>query len=135
MSFYDSLWLFWVSQTWLFWYFFIFLFCFCSFIPRVVFIYLGMCSSTKMPESTDQFPFGRHFSEHLTSLFNKRQKRENMTAMKMRKLHFKWWLVKLSLLTTGISKCWCPKDTWHLPLAFSQIKCSRGCLTNTFVID
>ena len=35
--------------------------------------------------------------EYLTSLFNTRQrKRDDMTAMRRRKLHFKWWLVWLS---------------------------------------
>ena len=45
--------------------------------------------STKPPESTDQFPLRRYFCEHLTSPFNKRQrKRDKMTAMRREKLYF-----------------------------------------------
>ena len=33
--------------------------------------------------------------EHLTPFFDKRQrKRDNMTAMRKRKLHFNWWLAR-----------------------------------------
>ena len=41
--------------------------------------------------------------EYLTSLFNKRQrKRDDMTAKTRRKLHFKWWLVRLFWLSSGL---------------------------------
>ena len=41
--------------------------------------------------------------DYLTSLFNKRQrKRDYMTAMRRRKLNFRWWLVRLLCLSSGL---------------------------------
>ena len=41
--------------------------------------------------------------EHLTSFYNKRQrKRDDMTAMRRRWLHFNWWLVGLLCLSSGL---------------------------------
>jgi hypothetical protein len=39
----------------------------------------------------------------MISLFNKRQrKRDNMTAMRKRKLHFKEWMVRLLCISSGL---------------------------------
>ena len=41
--------------------------------------------------------------EYLTSFYNERQrKKDDMTAMKRRKLHFNWWLVRLLCLSSGL---------------------------------
>ena len=74
-----------------------------SFILRDVFINLKRCSSTKLPKSTDQFPFRRHFCEHLISLFKKRPiKRDKMTAMRRGNLYFNFWRVRLLCPSSGL---------------------------------
>ena len=56
------------------------------------------CYSTKLPGSTDQFPFGSIWP--LSLLGDK--KRDDLTAMRSRKLHLNWWLVRLLCITSGL---------------------------------
>ena len=89
--------IFYVSQTLLLFSFNYFIFFWGSlssyFILIEMFNHHKRCSFTQHPESTDQFQFGS-----TRSLETK--KRDNMTEMRRRKLHFKWFLVRL----------WCPSS-------------------------
>ena len=82
------------------------------YILRRVFNHHKRCSSTKLPWSTDHIPF-----ESTWPLSLIRHKKDNMTAMRRRKLHFNWWLVGLLCLTSMLDYqhvvSW--GDTLHLP--------------------
>ena len=65
-------------------------------------VFIKRCSFPKLPESTDQFPLRKEIWEHLTSLFNKTQrKRDKMTSMRRGTLHFNWWLAWLLCTSSG----------------------------------
>ena len=97
-SSFHSLWLFRVSQAWL-----ICNIClqfFCSSFNLFFSSQIGVHKTQKVfmnqgSRVNSSFSISIYFYEHLTSLFNKRQrKRDNMPAMRRRKLHRNWWLVR-----------------------------------------
>ena len=89
-----------VSQTWLFCLFLFFLVLFLSF---KFFFYSQGGVDPSQEVFIHQFPLGRYFCEPLTSLFNKRQRnRDNMTAKRRTKIHFKWWLIRIICPSSGL---------------------------------